>query len=254
MKISIITVTYNSEKYLEETIQSVLSQTYQNIEYIIVDGNSTDGTQSIIAKYSKFISKVIIEDDESMYDAINKGIKASNGDVIAILNSDDKLSTPKSIEHIAKVLINVNVHGCYSNIINSYKNTLIKKKVFKVGLRDYILSGKGTLIPHTSLYLKRYVFDNVGLYNTDYRYASDLEFIIRVLKKYKLSYINKYLFVFRRHSESITSSGKIKLEREIILKENLYNTKFIELKKILIWSRYYLINISLKKVYLYLTR
>ncbi len=127
MKFSIITATYNSALYLEKTIESVLSQSYSDIEYIIVDGNSTDATHEIIKKYSESISALLIEDDESMYDAINKGIRISTGDVIAILNSDDRLASVDTIKTIADILCDKSVSGVYSNIINCYGKFQVKR-------------------------------------------------------------------------------------------------------------------------------
>jgi len=252
VKFSIITATYNSALYLEETIESVLSQTYSDIEYIIVDGNSTDATHEIIKKFSGSISKLLIEDDESMYDAINKGIRISTGDVIAILNSDDQLASVDTIKTMADILCDKSVSGVYSNIINCYGKLQVKKKVFQVNLSDYLVSGKGTFVPHTSLYLKREVFDNVGLYSLDYKFASDFDFTIRVLKNYKIKHIDKYLFIFRRHDNSITASGKIRDERIQILDGQKVNYKFIKLRKLLLWSRYYIKNISFSSLFAYL--
>lgn len=253
MKVSIITVTYNSEPYLEETIKSVLSQNYENIEYIIVDGISTDNTLEIINKYRAYIDNVIVEKDKSMYDAINKGLKISTGDIIAILNSDDMIADNNVISKIVDVMSDVNISGCYSNVINLYDNKKINKRVFNIGFNDYLISGKGTFIPHTSLYLKRSVFEKVGLYNLDYKYAADYDFIIRVLNKYKLKHIDEYLFLFRRHSGSITASGKIKEERELINKFYLRNFNYYyRIKRFFLWFKYYIKNISYKNLISYL--
>src|SRR4051812_44886427 len=101
MIISLITVTYNSEKYLEACITSVIRQTYKNVQHIIVDGNSTDGTVSIIERYSRHISKWVSEEDNGIYDAINKGMRMATGDIIGLLNSDDELASSEVLSSIA---------------------------------------------------------------------------------------------------------------------------------------------------------
>lgn len=248
MKVSIITVTFNSALYLEETITSVLSQSYGNIEYIVVDGNSTDGTHEILKEYSNNISKIIIEDDDSMYEAINKGIMASTGDVIAILNSDDRIASTDAVKKIVETLSDDQISGCYSNVINCYGKEQIRKRVFNVTLAEYLASEKGTFIPHTSLYLKRHVFEDVGYYNLKYKYAADFEFIIRVLEHYNLTHIDEYLFLFRRHAGSITASGKIRAESRFILENNYKRPKFIPFKKLILWFKYYVRNMSVQRI------
>jgi glycosyltransferase involved in cell wall biosynthesis len=252
--ISIITVAFNSERYIEETILSVLSQSYSDIEYIIVDGNSTDNTHKILERYRKKISKIIIENDRSMYDAINKGIRASKGDVVAILNSDDVFASNNVIEQLVDFFKKTKYSGCYSNIINVYNGCEINKKVFQVDFNDYIVSGKGTFVPHTSLYVRREVLDKVGLYSLDYHYASDYDFTLRVLKSYNIKHIDNYLFKFRRHPGSITSSGKIKNERKLILKKYNHRIKFSKYKKKYLWAKYYFNNFSYLNVKSFIRR
>ena len=144
MKITLITVTYNSEKYLEDCIKSVIKQNYKNIQHIIVDGNSTDKTVSIIERYSPYISQWISEKDNGMYDAINKGMKMATGDIIGLLNSDDVLASPGVISAIAKCFKENNVESLYGDleyvnqnninqVLRFWKGQKYNRKRFKFG-------------------------------------------------------------------------------------------------------------------------
>ena len=117
MKVSIITVTFNSEKYLEQSILSLLEQTYKNIEYIIIDGNSTDNTLSIIKKYENHIDKFVCEMDNGMFDALNKGMSIATGDIIGVLHSDDIFNSSDVIESV--------VRAFEENKVKSFKNEFI---------------------------------------------------------------------------------------------------------------------------------
>src|SRR4051812_46461192 len=116
MKISIITITYNSAKTLEQTMLSVLHQTYKDIEYIIVDGGSTDGTLELINKYKERVSKIVSEKDNGLYDALNKGIELATGDVIGILHSDDFYDSKDVISKVAELFKTENCDGLYANL------------------------------------------------------------------------------------------------------------------------------------------
>ena len=128
MKISIITVCFNSSKTIEKTLQSILSQTYNNIEYIVVDGGSFDSTLEILKKYTKIISKLISEPDKGLYDALNKGIKSATGDIVGILNSDDIYNDEKVIENIAYFHNNNNIEVSLGNIIQITDSGKITRK------------------------------------------------------------------------------------------------------------------------------
>jgi glycosyltransferase involved in cell wall biosynthesis len=116
MKISLITVSYNSSKTIEDTIKCVLSQSHENIEYIVVDGNSKDGTQDIIKKYEQGISKIISEPDYGIYDAMNKGIRAATGDVIGFLNADDTYVSDKVLEKVAEAFTENDTDSVYGDL------------------------------------------------------------------------------------------------------------------------------------------
>ncbi|MEF1339438.1 glycosyltransferase, partial [Vibrio rotiferianus] len=149
MKVSIITVCYNSAATIEDTIKSVISQTYQDIEYIIVDGGSTDETNQIISSYSDFVDVHISEPDEGLYDAMNKGIQLANGDVVGILNSDDFFCSEQSVAELMSGFVSENIDGVYSDLVYvQEKNTdkitrLYSSKVYKPSLIKF-----GLMLPH----------------------------------------------------------------------------------------------------------
>ena len=183
MKISVITVCYNSESTIRDTIESVLSQNYTDIEYIIVDGASSDGTMAVVEEYNDRIAIVVSESDKGIYDAMNKGIKLATGDVVGILNSDDFFSENTVIEAVAGTFANdPETDGIYGDLVYVQKDNIDKK------VRDY--SSRffskwkirfGLMLPHPTLYLRRDVFSNFGFYKLDYRVAADFEFITRLV-------------------------------------------------------------------------
>jgi glycosyltransferase len=201
MKVSIITVVYNNVKTIRSAINSVLSQSYNEIEYIIVDGASTDGTLEIINEYRDKISVIVSEKDNGIYDAMNKGILQATGDIIGILNSDDLYENNKIIEIIADEFIkDKKLEIVYGDLVYVAKND-ITKIVRKWTSCDYDLTffDRGEVPPHPSLFLKNNVYKIAGLFNIEYKLASDYEFMLRVFKKntFKLKYINKILVKMR---------------------------------------------------------
>ncbi len=188
MKVSIITITYNSEKYIENTIQSVVNQDYENIEYIIVDGLSTDNTLDIVNRYQDKISKIISEKDNGLYDAINKGIKAATGDIIGLIHSDDFLASDNVISKYVEKFKNTNAEGVYANLhyVDQHNtNKLIRNWVsgeYKQGLFK-----KGWMPPHPTFYVKKEVYERYGLYRDDiFKSAADYEFMLRVIHKHQI--------------------------------------------------------------------
>lgn len=197
MRITIITVCYNRSTTIEKAIKSVLNQNYQNIEYIIIDGNSTDGTQQIIEKYRDRLSHYISEPDKGMYDAINKGLQLATGDVIGLMHSDDEFYDEKVISSIVKRFnFEQNIQGVYGDgiyVSNDTEERLIRNRIGGAFSLQKIRSGWLPL--HPTVYLKKATIDQYGLYNLDFKIASDTEFLLRYLYKYKIkmSYINTYI-------------------------------------------------------------
>jgi len=246
-KITIITPVFNGEKYLEETIQSVIGQSYNNIEYIIVDGQSADNTLEIINAYRDRISQVIVERDRSMYEAINRGIRAASGDYMLVLNSDDCLANKNTIQEVVDFISqNPGCLGYYGNLLKLEGESISKRKVFQITRRNLLFTEHGTIIPHPALFVHRSSsLISVGLYDLSYRYASDFDYILRLLENGQVKYMNIYVSIFRIHQDSITSSGKINEDRLDIL--NRYGDSQPTLVKsfhyYLIWSTYKILNI-----------
>ena len=201
MRITIITVCYNRKATIEKAIESVLGQNYQDIEYIIIDGNSIDGTKEIIESYRHRISQYISEPDKGMYDAINKGLKLATGDVIGLMHSDDEFYDKNAINKIvARFNYDQSVDGVYGDgvyVSNDKEERLIRNRIGGAFSLKKVKSGWLPL--HPTVYLKKSIIDKHGLYNLDFKIASDTEFLLRYLYKYriKMDYINDYIVKMR---------------------------------------------------------
>lgn len=201
MRITVITVCYNRKATIEKAIKSVLEQNYHNIEYIIIDGNSTDGTKEIIESYRDKISLYVSEPDKGMYDAINKGLKLATGDVIGLMHSDDEFYDNYAITKIAaRFNYDPSTDGVYGDgvyVSNDTEERLIRNRIG--GAFSLQKVNSGWLPLHTTVYLKKTIIDKYGFYNLDFKIASDTEFLLRYLYKYKIniSYINDYIVKMR---------------------------------------------------------
>jgi glycosyltransferase involved in cell wall biosynthesis len=176
-RISIITVTYNSEKHLEKTIKSVLSQDYSNFEYIIIDGQSTDGTIDIIKKYENKIDYWISEPDSGMYEALNKGIQYSTGDIIGQLNSDD-LYNENVLSIVANIFIKQPFDMLYGDtvLIDSFGKKIGYKKAMAWGNMYF----RNHEFLHSACFFSRLILKKLNGYSTDYKIASDIDLFQRV--------------------------------------------------------------------------
>lgn len=196
MKISIITVSYNSAKTIEETLKSVKNQTYSDIEYIVIDGASKDETISIIKNYQDIISYWVSEPDKGLYDAINKGISKATGDYIGIINSDDTFYETDTIEKIAKFLSkNSNLDAITGDIVQHQNNKIIRKYSSSKWSPEKLKIG--FMAPHPSIFIKTHLFSKYGSYKSGYKIAADYELIIRFFLKHNIIY---------KYSDIITTS------------------------------------------------
>lgn len=200
MNISLITTVFNNRTYIEECIKSILNQTYQNIEYIIIDGGSTDGTLEVIKKYKDKISKLISEPDSGIYDALNKGIKMATGEVIGFLHADDIYANESVLEKVVNVFMKYDSDSCYGDL--QYVDKKNTNKVIRYWKSSNYRHGKfkhGWMPPHPTFFAKRDIYDKYGLFNTDFRIAADYELMLRFLERHKIStyYIPEVLIKMR---------------------------------------------------------
>ena len=208
MKISVITVCFNSENTIENTINSVVSQNYNNYEYIIVDGGSSDKTLEIIGKYKKHISKLISEKDHGIFHAINKGINLSDGEIISIIHSDDSFYNNNVLSDVADKFRIDNNLDCLIG------TTLIKKKNIDSVLRKYNpeffkkwMLYLGYSPPHPSTFIKRKIYNKFGNYNVNYSIAGDFDFFLRciLVNKIKFETLDKNYIIMLYGGKSTNS-------------------------------------------------
>ncbi|WP_062270075.1 glycosyltransferase family 2 protein [Endozoicomonas arenosclerae] len=234
MKISVITVCFNSEETIEDTIKSVLSQSYKNIEYIIIDGGSTDGTLSIIEKYRAFIDCFISEPDDGLYDAMNKGINHATGEVIGILNSDDIFQDSSVISLIASNLNDQEVDGCYADLVYVQQHDLTKVvRLWKSCEYHDDLWSTGWAPAHPTFFAKSNLYTQYGLFDVSNRLAADYELLIRIIGKGKINikYIPEVLVRMRLGGEtnkSIVNIIKQNIEIFRAAKRNGFNFSMVK--------------------------
>jgi len=237
-KISIITVSFNSVFTIRDTIESILRQDYDNLEYIIIDAGSKDGTLDIIKEYEEYISYFISEADNGIYDAMNKGIAVATGDVIGILNSDDFYPNSFVISNVSKTFEKQGCDAVYGDLV--YVKFFDIDKIIR-----YWQSGEytvkkiknGWMLPHPTFFVRKYLYDKYGYYNTDLKTAADYEMILKLLYKYniKVFYIPMILVKMRMGGVSNSSIfNRIRANKEDGLawsKNQLNKPMFVRIKK-----------------------
>jgi glycosyltransferase involved in cell wall biosynthesis len=215
--ITIITVCYNSEKTISETFDSVINQTFKNIEYIVIDGKSTDGTNKIIQEYESALRdntssfKYISEDDDGIYDAMNKGIKIATGSLIGILNSDDWYE-PDACEQIKN---NYTPHSKYQVIYGTVKVIHNNIEIRTLGTHHNYL-GRATL-QHQSSFVTKSTYDAYGMFDTGFKYCADYDFFLRV--KDHVHFKNIYVPIASFRTDGASDSVAAELERLVLLKK-----------------------------------
>ncbi len=218
MKISIITVTFNSAETIEKTIQSVISQSYKNLEYIIVDGKSTDETLAIIETYKSHITKIVSEKDNGLYDALNKGIALATGDIIGILHSDDFYTDTNVLQLYADTFSKNKLDAVYSDLyyvdrINTAK--IIRK--WKSGSYKANSFLYGWMPPHPTFFVKSDCYKKFGNFNLQFKSAADYELMLRFIHKNKinityLQYFTVKMRVGGKSNASVTNRVNANIE------------------------------------------
>ncbi|EMM0233375.1 glycosyltransferase family 2 protein [Providencia rettgeri] len=226
MKVSIITATYNSSNTITDTLKSLENQSYPNIEYIVVDGASKDNTLEIVKKYSTKISKIISEPDKGIYDALNKGIDASTGDIIGFLHSDDIFAYSNAIEDLVNTLINEQSHAIYADLeYVSKENTSNVVRRWVSGNYKHSNLKKGWMPPHPTFFMKRNLYKQYGSFDLNFKISADYDSLLRYLwlNNISVSYLPKVVTKMRVGGESNRSFLNIlkKTKEDIlVLKKN----------------------------------
>ncbi len=225
--LSIITVVYNNCFTIDRALNSVKNQTYRNKEHVVIDGGSTDGTIEKILAHGNSISKFVTEPDNGIYDALNKGIRISEGEIIGILHADDSFNSEYTLEHVAELFKNSEVIAVYGDLlyVSAYDSSKVIR-YWKSGRFCKKLLKKGWMPPHPTLFVRRKVFDEIGFYNTKYSIAADYDFMVRLLKSYDESsfvYLPEVITRMNTGGKSNRSIGNIcrkSYEDYCIIKEN----------------------------------
>ncbi|MFZ4057555.1 MAG: glycosyltransferase [Ferruginibacter sp.] len=224
VKFSVITVCYNRAHMIEATIKSVQQQTYPHVEYIVVDGGSTDDTVAVLKKYPTVITHWISERDSGMYDAINKGLQMATGDYIHVLNSDDVYHDALVLEKLAAIIEKERLDYYHGNFCK-WKDGLVKKvQLFHVGFPKYLFSTHGTFLCHPAFFISNKRNKAIGGYNLKYLYSSDYDYVLRTIKEdgVKGIHVDIEITDFRLHDASITSTGIMRTEKQRILQSHGY--------------------------------
>lgn len=198
MKVSIITTCFNRKGTIRAAIESVLGQTYEDIEYIIVDGGSTDGSREIIEEYRDRVAKIIFEPDRGMYEGLNKGVRAATGDVVAVCHSDDRLYSPNTVRLMVETLQRTNADMAYADGLYLRRRSQKKDepaRVWKSGNCSLWKLRCGWLPLHTTCYIRKSVYDSTELYDESYGIAADTKFLLDILyrKKIKTTYVPQFV-------------------------------------------------------------
>jgi glycosyltransferase involved in cell wall biosynthesis len=238
MKISIITVVYNNERTIRDAIESVLSQSYKNIEYIIIDGGSTDNTIKIIEEYIDKIQKFISEKDNGIYDAMNKGLRLATGDVIGILNSDDLYADNTILNKVMNQFnFNNNLDILYGDLVyvkHDHINTIVRNWKTKTYYPKFF--DNGDVPPHPSLFVSARVYQKAGYFKLKYRLAADYEFMLRIFKTYNFKVLYLPLVIVHMRLGGATNNSIkniLKGNYEILKswKENSYSIPLLLIPK-----------------------
>lgn len=200
MKVSILTVVYNGAATISHCIESVLGQDYGNIEYIVVDGNSKDGTQEIVRSYGDRIARFVSERDSGIYDAMNKGIQLATGDIVGILNADDFYAFPSVISEVVDAFKSGSYEAVYGDLeyIDANDATVVRRKwvsgAYKIG--SFL---NGWMPPHPTFFVKREVYQAHGTFRLDLGTAADYELMLRFVhrEKIRLGYVPRVLVKMR---------------------------------------------------------
>lgn len=238
MKVSIITSCYNREATIRGAIESVLSQDYPDIEFIVVDGASKDNSLQVINEYKDRIAKIVSEPDKGMYEAINKGIRMATGDIIGLVHSDDFLYSPHTISNIVKQMKETNADFLYGDglFVQAENTNKVVRKWIGGAYRLWKVK-HGWLPLHPTCYIRRDVIERRGLYNESYKIAADSDLLFRYLLGGDLTvtYLPEYIIKMRMGGMSTDSARRKQMWKEDIRMYNSHgmNPTFTKIEKML---------------------
>jgi glycosyltransferase involved in cell wall biosynthesis len=235
-----ITVCFNSDTTIEDTIKSVANQSYRNVEYIVVDGLSTDRTLHILKSYSKVITKVISEKDTGIYDAMNKGIHLATGDIVGILNSDDIFAGSNVLENVISRFCESGADALFADLV--YVRPDNPDRVVRYYSGAGFTPDKfawGWMPPHPTFFVKRELYKRFGLFRTNYKIAADYEMTARLLARHKVKYTYFPEVLVRMRTGGVSTNSLRSnwiLNREILraCAENDISTNMVK-----IYSKYF---------------
>ena len=219
MSVSIITVCFNSIETIEDTINSVLGQDYKNIEYIVVDGGSTDGTLDIIKRYKNNIAKVISEPDNGVYDAMNKGLRLSKGGIVAALNADDVYTDQTIVGQIVEFMQGNSLDAVYGDLVYIDQNNADRiTRFWKAGKYKKGAFSYGWVLPHPTFFCRKNIFERFGYFNDKLQVAADFELMLRFVEKHqiKIGYRPKVIVKMCKGGKANVFGGIIRGNLEII--------------------------------------
>jgi glycosyltransferase involved in cell wall biosynthesis len=219
LKVSIITAVFNGASTIADTIESVIQQDYKNIEYIIIDNQSTDGTMDIVRGYSDHIDTFISEPDQGVYDAMNKGIKLASGDIIATLNSDDVYADATIARQMVEFMESQNLDTAYGDLVYIDKNNPEKiARFWQAGEYKKGAFYHGWVPPHPTLFCRKQIFEKYGYFNAEYQIAADFELMLRLMEKHniKVGYLRKITVRMRTGGRTNSLKGFFRGNYEII--------------------------------------
>lgn len=240
MNVSIITVCFNSSQYIRSAIESVLSQTYPNIEYIVIDGGSTDRTMNIINEYLDNITHLVNEPDKGIYDAMNKGIALATGDIIGILNSDDFYTHSDVLAHVAKAFSqNPDIDMLLCNVDFVLPSDLTKPVRFYSSINFVPWKLRFGFMPaHPGTFIKKSAYERVGSYKLGYKIGADFDMFVRMLLVKRFHYLKLNKVLVRMRTGGVSTSGiasYVTSTKEMVrsLKENnVYSNVFMVLMRL----------------------
>ena len=218
MKVSIITVVYNGAEFIRDCIESVLNQTYSDIEYIVIDGKSTDGTVEIIQSYGTNVARFVSEYDKGLYDAMNKGISLATGEVIGLLNADDFYRHTRVIANMVATFERTGSDAVYGDMLYVERNNPKKlKRYWRSGWYSHNAFLWGWMPGHLSFFAKRRLYETLGAFRLDMKSAADYELLLRFIhkNKTKLAYMDEVTIVMRAGGISNSSlKNRLRANRE----------------------------------------